>query len=110
MAINNPIIDSGPTYRRRDAKQLYIKEVNMPPPQPYTMMRENGQPAIQEQPPERLGQMVHFRVFPSGGDVKTRAFVVVKVNGVLEWKPVVHEVTFIDPSTGLPWDPNVHLG
>ena len=110
MSINNPIIDSGPTSGRRVNYQLYIEQVSAVPPESFRVRGDNGVFDTVDQTPQRLGQFVHYRdPYAKWWDKTTTMYVVVEVNGVLEWKRVVHEAVFIDTVTGDPWDPLVGL-
>lgn len=107
MAVENPIVDSGPTSPRKTNKQLYMKRVGAIPPASYPAIDDDGFLAVFTQPAERVGQFVYYRpVDRPSYDRRVTMYVVVDVSGEgLQWKPVAHEFNFIDSNTGQPWDP-----
>ena len=106
MAIETSIIDSGPTSRREDNKQLYIKRVGAIPPNSYTQLVDGIAVTI-TQTPEIVGQFVYYRPFNRPTyDRRVTMYVVIDIPGEgLQWKEVVHEAVFTNLNTGQEWDP-----
>ena len=104
MTIEKGYLTVGPTVTRGDAKAFAAAIVPASPPSSYVRPIPNsgGQAEIIEQPAEREGQIVFFR---DQGSSLLQAYVVVSVDTVLVWKPVVSSIGTINSNTGQPYDP-----
>ena len=110
MAINHPVLDAGPSSPRGRNKQLFIEEAGAIPPESYRTIDDEKNVTNVDQTPKRLGQFCHYR---GGSGLSRRSsttmYVVVEINGVLEWKEVRSELRLYDSATGEPWDPLAQL-
>ena len=117
MAVNNPIIDSGPSSTRSRNKEVIVREAGAVPPETY-IKSEDGVFSAIAQEAQRLGQFCYYREAAENGSRATATMYVVVDAGDdeeagpsgLTWKPVRSEVTFIDTDTGKPWNPISELG
>ena len=107
MPISKPVLSVQPTSSRLRNKQLILRRAPVIPPLPYDAKDEIGVIINNTQDPERLGQMCYYR--ESNSTRFVTMYVVVSIEGVLEWKEVASGVTFIDRDTGNPWNPTSRL-
>ena len=59
-------------------------------------------PQVEEQRVQRVGQMILFKENPTEDGI---LYVVVEIDGELQWKPVITSFTAFDLRTGEQWDP-----
>ena len=107
MPISKPVLSVQPSSSRLRNKQLILRRVPVIPPSPYTSRNEAGFIIVNTPDPERLGQICYYR--ESNSTRFVTMYVVVSIEGVLEWKEVASGVTFIDRDTGNPWNPTSRL-
>ena len=101
MAINTPVLSSGPTISRSRSKTIVGAISTVVPPDPVFRVVD-GNAALVKQEPVREGQMLF--VIASEGRT-ARMYIVVQVEGVLEWRIVSFSGRIRDPRTGQPKDP-----
>ena len=65
----------------------------------------NGSPQIEEQNPEREGQMLFYQAPNAGQNVIMYVVVDYDGQGTLRWAPVVPNTVPVDPRSGKPKDP-----
>lgn len=102
MAINKPIVAAGPTTARQQAETVVLKVSGTAPPEIRVYRDENDLIVIEEQLPEREGQLLVFR---PPGERFAYLFVVVDIQGTLTWAVVSTRAVATDAATGKPWDP-----
>ncbi len=101
MAINKPIIDSGPTQSRAEAKTVVGRIDPVAPPQPY-VAKVNGEVTRFTNAAEREGQFVFVQ--PNGA-LSVSMYIVIQGPAELEWKRVYSAGFIVDPRTGKAKDP-----
>lgn len=108
MAINNPIIDAGPTIRKVDTPFVAcpIIETEGPPPL-WTRVVTDGVLEAVYYDPQWQGQMI-FTV-PTGTTNVVIYIAVETSASFLEWKEVSTGVVYEDPRTGKEKDPTYDL-
>jgi hypothetical protein len=102
MPISKPIIAAGPTVKRGKAKGTKLLISSALPGTQRRYIDENGQLTLDDQLPQREGQLFAYR---NGSDPGASLYVAVDMNGTLEWKRVVPGLNMINSSTGNAWDP-----
>lgn len=103
MPISKPILSVQPTSTRLSNKQFILRSAAQIPPRSYPKKNDNNVVEVVFQIPSFLGEVCYYRESNSTSFVTM--YVVVSINGVLEWKGVVSGVTFLNRDTGQPWDP-----
>ena len=101
MAINKPIIDSGPTQSRAEAKMVVGRIALVAPPEPY-VAKVNGQLTGFSNDAEREGQFVFVK--PDGA-LSVSMYIVIQGPTELEWKRVYSAGLITDPRAGKAKDP-----
>lgn len=102
MAINKPIVAAGPTTTRQQAETVVLRVSGTAPPDPRLFLDENGILAVEDQTPEREGQLLVFR---PPGERFAYLFVVVDIQETFTWVVVSTHAVATDAATGKPWDP-----
>ena len=103
MPVNKPILSVQPSSSRLRNKQFILRRAAEIPPTTYFRKDDNNVLEVVDQTPSSLGRVCYYR--ESNSTSITTMYVVVSIDGVLEWKEVVPEVTFLDSDTGELWDP-----
>ena len=101
MSISKPIIDSGPTQPRAEAKIVVGRISPVAPPASYLMMIDDEVATISNLP-EREGQFVFVQ---KNGALSVSMYIVIQGPVELEWKRVYSSGVIQDPRTGKPKDP-----
>lgn len=101
MSISQPIIAS-PSLSRRAVKTVVIPVSSTAPPSGRITVVDGSMEYI-PQTPDREGQLLAYKA-PSENQV-VDLYVVVLVEGVLKWVPVLPAVIPMDPRTGKAKDP-----
>lgn len=102
MAINKPTIAAGPTYTRERVQTVIGKITSVIPPGSRRYISENNTVIIENQTAEREGQMLFYR---DGVAFDVQIYVVVTINNVLLWKPVLPTAQIQNSANGRAWDP-----
>lgn len=102
MPISKPIIAAGPTIKRGKAKDTKLILSSSLPGTQRRYTDENGLLVLDDQLPQREGQLFAYR---DGSAPGASLYVAVDINGTLEWKRVVPGLNVVNSSTGKPWDP-----
>ena len=106
MAIDQPIMSVGASAPRERARYVVVKAVGAVPPSSYNAVID-AQFVTIEQPAERVGQIVYYRGDnPSNLFRWVNVYVVVEIDGVLQWKQAEQQPDFIDTYTGQKHNPN----
>ena len=101
MSVSKSIIATT-TLSRREVKTVVTAVSSTIPPETRLTTVDGALVAI-PQSPEREGQLLAY-VIPGEKQITTM-YVVVTIDGVLVWAPVVPVVTPIAPRSGKPFDP-----
>ena len=103
MTVSKPIIVA-PSRTRQQVRMVVGKITSTEPPKTRTYSL-NGVLQIEEQNPEREGQMLFYQAPNSGQTVIMYVVVDYDGQGTLRWAPVVPNTIPFDPRSGKPKDP-----
>lgn len=102
MSISRNIIDSGPSFSRKEVKTVAVVIAGVAPPESFLGKDKSGVFGLISQEPEREGQILVHR---DGSSLEVVIYVVVNPSGTLFWAPVSQYGEITDPRTGEPKDP-----